>query len=73
MFDKLELKHLGEWYRVSVMEIYNNGGGGLISYYYNGSLAEALPIIYPEHHFDKTKFPTTVTQLMNATSVTIKH
>eukprot|EP01114_Cavostelium_apophysatum_P021400 TRINITY_DN7453_c0_g1_i1.p1 TRINITY_DN7453_c0_g1~~TRINITY_DN7453_c0_g1_i1.p1 ORF type:complete len:488 (-),score=137.23 TRINITY_DN7453_c0_g1_i1:47-1510(-) len=45
----LELNSREDWYRVTVKQVHENGGGGLLEVCYNNSLSRALAEIYPEY------------------------
>lgn len=53
---QLGYKELDDWYNVTVEEIYELGGQGLLKDHYNGSPSEALKAVYPEHTRMKWRF-----------------
>jgi DNA ligase-1 len=57
-FDKasqmLRITELTDWYRISLSQIQEAGGAGLVAHY--GSLCGALKLVYPEYAWDSTLF-----------------
>ena len=45
-----------DWYGISVKEIRNNYGGGLLTTYYNGSPYKLIKDVFPEYKWVKSKF-----------------
>ncbi len=46
---KLDIKAASDWFRVTEKMIHENGGGGLLTTFYNGSLSKLLSTVYPEY------------------------
>jgi hypothetical protein len=57
-FCQLQLTSLDDWYRVTIRDIEQCGGHGLLNHH-NHSLVKALQAIYPHHNWDITKFNKT--------------
>lgn len=55
MAERLNCKTLDDWYNVTVDDIHQCGGGGLLSRVFNGSLFKALQSIYPDHEWHPWK------------------
>src|SRR5258708_7690411 len=59
-FDQLgtQLGHktMEDWYSIKVSDIYQNGGTGLLTQYYNSSPSTALHSVYPEHNWTFLQF-----------------
>ena len=49
-------KSMDDWYDVTRREIYENGGAGMLTSYYNNSPSKALQNVYPEHNWLPTRF-----------------
>ncbi len=47
---QLNIKELKDWYFVSKQQVIQCGGGGLLNHY-NGSLVQALQMVYPEYEW----------------------
>jgi hypothetical protein len=45
---KLKINTSDDWYQLTVKDIHNHGGLGLLNGYYEGSLHKALEVLYPE-------------------------
>lgn len=43
---KLEIKKPSDWGKVTKKEIYELGGGSMLSYYYENSLFHCLQVVY---------------------------
>jgi hypothetical protein len=58
-FDKLAIKlnitNPENWYNVTVNDIVQNGGSGILKRY-NSSLIRALTLVYPERHWEPYRF-----------------
>ena len=52
----MNYKSMDDWYNVTTERIHKNGGGGLLSTYYNNSPSSALQNIYPQHNWELEKF-----------------
>jgi len=48
-----------DWYDVTLQQIIDKGGGGLVCTYYTGTLFEFLKNVYPEHNWIPWKFKRT--------------
>ncbi len=53
---QLSIQQPEDWYNVSKADIVNRGGSTLLDNYYGGSLMKALQFVYPNYHWDPTKF-----------------
>src|SRR5689334_5154791 len=49
-------KSMDDWYNVAKYNIYDNGGSGLLDYYYNSSPSKALKSVYPQHNWVAERF-----------------
>ncbi len=49
------IKQPSDWYFVSLNQVYEEGGGGLIRHY-AGSLRQALQAVYPQYSWNSWKF-----------------
>ena len=56
LFDTLGYKCMDDWYKITLSDIYKNGGKKLLSEIFNGSPSNALQSIYPEHNWVVWKF-----------------
>jgi len=54
-----------DWYNASPDDVRNNGGGGLLTHYYSGSLSSALQTIYPKHDWQPWKFKGSLEMWVN--------
>ncbi len=48
-----EIKEPFDWNYVSIRQVHQHGGGGLLNKYYGGSLQRALQTLYPEHNWQR--------------------
>src|SRR5688500_5103672 len=57
--EQLGYKHMDDWYRVTLKDIYKHGGKGILYRCYNGSPSKALQTVYPEHNWTLWRFGRT--------------
>ena len=53
---RLGYKCMDDWYNVTVNEIYDHGGEGLLRNYYSSFPSEALQKVYPKHNWKLWRF-----------------
>lgn len=53
---QLGYREMDDWYNVTLEDIYNHGGQGLLSDYYNSSPSKALQAVYPENYWMLWRF-----------------
>lgn len=53
---QLGLKSMEDWYKVTVADVVENRGSGLLSNFYNNTLSDALKDIYPDHSWNPILF-----------------
>lgn len=53
---ELGIETMADWYRISLTDIVENGGGQMIFGYYSGSPSRALQEVYPEFRWDVFRF-----------------
>jgi hypothetical protein len=56
LYDELEFDDANKWYDLTLQEVLNKGGGGLLDTYYSNSLSLAIMDIYPEREWHPWKF-----------------
>eukprot|EP00028_Trichosphaerium_sp_Am-I-7-wt_P015677 CAMPEP_0168513156 /NCGR_PEP_ID=MMETSP0405-20121227/3268_1 /TAXON_ID=498012 /ORGANISM="Trichosphaerium sp, Strain Am-I-7 wt" /LENGTH=240 /DNA_ID=CAMNT_0008531881 /DNA_START=45 /DNA_END=764 /DNA_ORIENTATION=- len=52
MAEKMNMKHLDDWYNVTWVKAERAGGSGLLVGEYNGSIWRAVNKVYPKHNWD---------------------
>eukprot|EP01118_Nematostelium_gracile_P011993 TRINITY_DN4327_c0_g2_i1.p1 TRINITY_DN4327_c0_g2~~TRINITY_DN4327_c0_g2_i1.p1 ORF type:complete len:419 (+),score=55.72 TRINITY_DN4327_c0_g2_i1:175-1431(+) len=56
MAQRLNINKMEDWYHVSVAQISENGGRGLLQRRYKGSPSRMITSIFPQHHWNLTLF-----------------
>jgi len=57
--EKLGYKIMEDWYKITIQQINDNGGCGLLSRYYNGSPSQFVKAMFPEYEWIPWKFDVT--------------
>jgi hypothetical protein len=53
---RLGFKEMSDWYKITKMDIKNNGGGTLVTYHYGSSPSKLVMTTFGEHFWQKSKF-----------------
>eukprot|EP01118_Nematostelium_gracile_P018670 TRINITY_DN8384_c0_g1_i1.p1 TRINITY_DN8384_c0_g1~~TRINITY_DN8384_c0_g1_i1.p1 ORF type:complete len:370 (-),score=81.75 TRINITY_DN8384_c0_g1_i1:207-1316(-) len=60
LFEKLEIKHMKDWYNVSRVKMIQLGGSSLLN---NCTLCDLLRETFPEHEWEEDKFQRQITEI----------